>query len=115
MADITKFLTKNTTGKEATLIEFQVSEHITCMDSNSVNRLFKNPKHITAISFSSKSTIYPSASSSLAFVMQISDISLSFLTTTMQIGKCQVGWRGDCCNVFWIPNQSVYRINCPCM
>ena len=31
------------------LPESQMSEHVTCMDSKSVNRLAKNPKHITAI------------------------------------------------------------------
>ena len=29
-------------------------------------------------------------------------------------GKGQVGWRGDCCNVFWILNQSVYRMHVVC-
>ena len=32
----------------------------------------------------------------------------------MQMGKGQVGWRGDCCNVFWILNQSVYRMHVVC-
>ena len=44
------------------LCQFQVSEHIICMDSYSANSLVKNPKHITAIAFSSKSNNYPFAS-----------------------------------------------------
>ena len=29
----------------------------------------------------------------------------------MQMGKVRFGWRGDCCDVFWILEQSVYRIS----
>ena len=56
------------------LSEFQVGKHIVCIVVNFVNRLCKNPKHITAITFSSKPDIYTSIShaSSLAFVTQMS-------------------------------------------
>ena len=36
------------------LSECQVSEHITCMDSKSVSRLVKNPRHITAFTSPTK-------------------------------------------------------------
>ena len=29
------------------------------------------------------------------------------------MGNVRFGWRGDCCNVFRILKQSVYRISCP--
>ena len=76
---------------------------------NSVNRLVKNPKHITAITFPFKPNTYSSASqtSSLSFVMRMAILTNSSWCKWI---KLRFGWRGDCCNVFWILNQSVHRI-----
>jgi len=29
-------------------------------------------------------------------------------------GYIRLGWRGDCCMVFWILNHFVHKIYCPC-
>ena len=54
------------------LSEFRVSNILHAWTVNSVNILVKNPKHISAFTFSSKPNVYSSASqaSSLAFVMR---------------------------------------------
>ena len=81
------------------------------MDNKFVNKVVQNPKHFTAITFSSKPDIYPSASQARgqAFVMQMRLVTTYFWSIWV---NAKFGWKGDCCNLFWILNQSVQRINC---
>ena len=55
----------------------------------SVNKVVKNPKHITPIIFSSKPNIYSCASqaSSLEFAIQISNCGILDYLLVMQMGR----------------------------
>ena len=81
------------------------------MDNKFVNKVVQNPKHFTAITFSSKPDIYPSVSQARgqAFVMQMRLVTTYFWSIWV---NAKFGWKGDWCNMFWILNQSVQRINC---
>ena len=41
--------------------------------------------------------------------------SYQWSVNVMQMVKVRLGWRGDCCQVFWILKQSLHRINCSCV
>ena len=75
---------------------------------NYVNRMFKNPKHITAITFSSKPNIFQE------HYMQVMQIKL-FLTNCMLVMEMV---KGQVWNERWLLScalDSVHRINCPCI
>ena len=72
----------------------QMSEHITCMDSNS-NRLFKNPKHTTAITSPPKPDITHLHHKQLVKYAKITYLHQKCQTTCMGV-NVRLGWKGNC-------------------
>ena len=84
----------------------------------SVNSLVSNPNTLQQSPFHpTKSDIYPFTSqpSSQECQNNFTNLHHKCQTTCLWCAWVNVthGWNGDCCNLFWILNQSVHRINCP--
>ena len=79
---------------------------------NSVSRLSKNSKHITAITFPSKPTFTHPHQVIWHLWCTLVKFVLAFLTTCLRLQTVNVrfGWNSDCCNVIRIVNQSVHKI-----